>query len=378
MPHLNGLFSSLLPTKASALAASAAAADISRGMTAHDGALIGAIVAVVVVMVLIVLAMALIIIVSIWKVFEKAEVPGWAVLVPFYNRVKMLEITNEPFWWIFLSLVPVVNIFIWVIVTNRVSRAFGKGGWFTVGLILLPFIFYPILAFGSAKYKNSFPARGELSEPTKYALIAAFVSTMMWLVSMGNTTIPSTQPLSVLEGGYAVDGNYVYYNDVVVSDADPRTFSVDSAYARDAYHVFYDGKELRDADSRSFRILDNYGTYAKDDTTVFSGALVLDANAATFKVTENSDDEFATDGINVYDDNGGKIHGADPQTFELLGLGYERDASHVYYYGSVVPQADVETFTVMSNDSTDYDAKDKNHRYSGGDVYTGAARPALE
>jgi hypothetical protein len=34
-----------------------------------------------------------------------------------------------------------------------IAEKFGKGGGFAVGLIFLPFIFYPILGFGSATYK---------------------------------------------------------------------------------------------------------------------------------------------------------------------------------------------------------------------------------
>ncbi|WP_278321357.1 DUF5684 domain-containing protein [Lacrimispora amygdalina] len=32
------------------------------------------------------------------------------------------------------------------------ANSFGKGKMFGLGLIFLPFIFYPILAFGSSKY----------------------------------------------------------------------------------------------------------------------------------------------------------------------------------------------------------------------------------
>jgi len=35
---------------------------------------------------------------------------------------------------------------------NLLSKSFGKDVGFTIGLILLPVIFYPILAFGDAKY----------------------------------------------------------------------------------------------------------------------------------------------------------------------------------------------------------------------------------
>jgi hypothetical protein len=35
-----------------------------------------------------------------------------------------------------------------------IAKRFGKWTWFGVGLILLPFIFYPILARGKAQYIN--------------------------------------------------------------------------------------------------------------------------------------------------------------------------------------------------------------------------------
>jgi len=44
------------------------------------------------------------------------------------------------------------NVRIGVIGTGGIARRFGKGGLFAVGLIFLPFVFYPILAFGSASY----------------------------------------------------------------------------------------------------------------------------------------------------------------------------------------------------------------------------------
>jgi hypothetical protein len=35
---------------------------------------------------------------------------------------------------------------------NRLSKSFGKEVGFTLGMLFLPLIFYPILAFGSAEY----------------------------------------------------------------------------------------------------------------------------------------------------------------------------------------------------------------------------------
>lgn len=91
-------------------------------------------------------------IVSSWFVYEKAGKPGWASLIPIYNIVKMLEIIGKPTWWVLLMLVPLVNIVIGFIVVFELAKSFGKGTGFGLGLFFLPFIFFPILAFGKSKY----------------------------------------------------------------------------------------------------------------------------------------------------------------------------------------------------------------------------------
>lgn len=91
-------------------------------------------------------------IVTMWKVFSKAGKPGWAAIVPIYNTIVMLQITNKPIWWILLFFIPFVNIIIDIVVVYNLAKVFGKGGGFAAGLIFLPFIFYPILAFGKSTY----------------------------------------------------------------------------------------------------------------------------------------------------------------------------------------------------------------------------------
>ena len=97
-------------------------------------------------------------IVACWKVFTKAGKPGWASIIPFYNIYVLLTIVGKPGWWLLLFFIPLVNLVIGIIVAIELAKCFGKGGGFAVGLILLPFIFMLILAFGSAKYVPPAPA----------------------------------------------------------------------------------------------------------------------------------------------------------------------------------------------------------------------------
>lgn len=101
------------------------------------------------------LAVALFMIVAMWKVFTKAGQPGWAILIPIYNAYVMLKIAGKPGWWLLLMFIPVVNIVIGIMVLAGLAGNFGKGAGFVAGLLFLPFVFYPILAFGSAQYQGT-------------------------------------------------------------------------------------------------------------------------------------------------------------------------------------------------------------------------------
>ena len=89
---------------------------------------------------------------TMWKVFEKAGKPGWASIIPIYNTIVMLQIAGRPIWWILLFLIPLVNIVIVIIMHIDISKAFGHGVGFGWGLLLLGFIFFPILAWGDSQY----------------------------------------------------------------------------------------------------------------------------------------------------------------------------------------------------------------------------------
>ena len=91
-------------------------------------------------------------IISNWVIYKKASQPGWASIVPIYNMVIMIEIVGKPVWWILLLFIPVVNVIIGIIMVYRLSLSFGKGVGFTIGMIFLPIIFFPILAFGHSQF----------------------------------------------------------------------------------------------------------------------------------------------------------------------------------------------------------------------------------
>lgn len=93
-------------------------------------------------------------IVAQWKVFTKAGKPGWACIVPIYNFIVLLEIVGRPLWWIILMFIPLANIIASIVISIDLAEAFGQGGGFAAGLILLAPVFWLILGFGSATYQG--------------------------------------------------------------------------------------------------------------------------------------------------------------------------------------------------------------------------------
>ena len=98
------------------------------------------------------IAVIVLMIVGMWKVFAKAGKPGWAAIVPFYNMYVLVEIVGKPVWWFIMFFIPFVNIVFMILTYIALAPRFGKSGGFAVGLIFLPFVFFPILGFDSSTY----------------------------------------------------------------------------------------------------------------------------------------------------------------------------------------------------------------------------------
>lgn len=102
------------------------------------------------------LAIFILQIVAKWKIFNKAGEHGWAALVPFYSTYVLYKITWENGLFFLLSYIPCLNVIVTVMTNMKLSAVFGKNDGFAIGLSLLGFIFYPVLAFDSSEYDGPF------------------------------------------------------------------------------------------------------------------------------------------------------------------------------------------------------------------------------
>lgn len=138
----------------------------------------------------IVFALATIMIVGLWKIFTKAGQKGWKSLIPIYNSyiviTKIARKSAMYFWgpvlgsFVLICTIAIITgstgrygrisnttgvilglftaafyiglIVFTVIISLAIAKNFGQSTGFAVGLVLLPFVFYLILAFGDSKF----------------------------------------------------------------------------------------------------------------------------------------------------------------------------------------------------------------------------------
>ena len=123
-----------------------------------------------------------------YKIFKKAGKPGWIAFIPFYNTYTFFEITWEKGWvGVVMTIAPllipedlhaikdifsIIEFVIYITTILKLAKVFGKSTGFTVGLLFLPLIFIPILAFDSSKYiynmdiPENMPSQNNISSQT--------------------------------------------------------------------------------------------------------------------------------------------------------------------------------------------------------------------
>lgn len=118
-------------------------------------------------------------IIAYWKMFTKAGEPGWKSIIPIYSQYIMYKLTWKTSWfWISLIVSVVYGVFtslnqsfpdnmfytvllfifgvialvITIISYHKISKAYGHGAGYTVGMLFLWPIFVLILGYGKSKY----------------------------------------------------------------------------------------------------------------------------------------------------------------------------------------------------------------------------------
>lgn len=145
---------------------------------------------------------------SLWKLFQKAGKPAWAGFVPGYNILVWLQISGKPWWWIFLFLVPGVNLLMFIIMNVNTSIILGQREFKDhVIMTFLPWVKLPQTVFGATTYLGPIPVaerkRGLLGQWGDAILFAVIVATVFRTFTFEAFTIPTpSMEKSLLVGDY--------------------------------------------------------------------------------------------------------------------------------------------------------------------------------
>lgn len=92
--------------------------------------------------------------VSMWMIFKKMGHEGWEGIIPIYSVYVLCKELYGNGWKFLLMLIPFYNIYFAIKLYIDWAHAFNKGTGFAIGMMLVPFIFQLMLAFGNAQYKD--------------------------------------------------------------------------------------------------------------------------------------------------------------------------------------------------------------------------------
>ena len=143
-----------------------------------------------------------------------------------------------------------------------------------------------------------------------------------------NTFVPVNPKVPDNDYGIAweKDKDSVFRKNIKLVDADTSTFTMDFSedefynyWSKDKNHVYYGNTIVNGLDSSSFVIITDG---SQKDCGSFT--YVKDKNSIYWKDK--------------------KIEGADVVTFEVLGMNYSHDKTHVYYGNTIQPDRDTKTF----------------------------------
>ena len=154
---------------------------------------------------------------GLWKIFRKAGVKSWYVLIPFVNVWHWVKIIDKKFWWFIYCLIPFLNVFVIMLMIVETDKCFKKNNlWYQLLSIIFPFVFLPLLGFAKKEeythpkdlpeYKIS--VARDWADAILFAIVAATVIRTFFFEAY---TIPtSSMEKSLLVGDYLFVSKMAY------------------------------------------------------------------------------------------------------------------------------------------------------------------------
>lgn len=160
---------------------------------------------------------------GLYKIFEKAGLPGWKALIPIYNFWLVGGIINRPKWWGLIMIVPGVNLIMYGVYGFHLARAFKKRmNNDLLAAALIPYLYFAYLGFnkdikffGVSDIKSESSFIKNWADPIIFAVVAASIIRGFFFEAF-------TIPTSSLEKSLMV-GDFLFVNKVCYGAKVPQT-----------------------------------------------------------------------------------------------------------------------------------------------------------
>jgi signal peptidase I len=157
------------------------------------------------------------------KLFKTAQLTGWHGHIPGLNYWTWLKAIERPWYWIFLLIIPGINLLILVIMHVELSICFDQrssSDQWKIGAI--PWVFLPLLSSSDAKYSG----RRDWSK-TKKSVFRDWSESILWALVVATIVRTFvfeafTIPTASMEGSMLV-GDYLYVSKTAYGPKVPQT-----------------------------------------------------------------------------------------------------------------------------------------------------------
>lgn len=155
-----------------------------------------------------------------YKLFKKANKPGWHAFIPVWNSMTVLEITGRKKLSVILEFIPIVNVFIYIRDIVELLRCFGEQRSFRKTLaITLGWLYLPIFAYKKStrylgtidslpKPVNPKSVAREWADAIVFAVVAATL--IRWLIMEAYTIPTPSMENSLLVGDFLFVSKFHY------------------------------------------------------------------------------------------------------------------------------------------------------------------------
>ena len=152
-----------------------------------------------------------------YPLFEKAGIPGWKAIIPYYNFYIWVKLIEKSNWWYLWLIIPFINVFTFMLIVIELIKGFDKTeASDQVLAALFPYIYMPWLAYKTDN-KWTKPAdraiikKSAIREWVDAIVFAVIAASIIRIFLMEAYTIPtSSMEKSLLVGDYLFVSKMAY------------------------------------------------------------------------------------------------------------------------------------------------------------------------